>query len=81
MNIIPVTTLDMPELSLYRETRESQLFHYLEPEPGLFLAESCVVIERALDAGYQPRSFLIEEGSLADPFVQRLCSRCALGRR
>ncbi|MCQ2407695.1 MAG: RNA methyltransferase [Oscillospiraceae bacterium] len=40
---------------------ETQLFHLREPAPGLFLAESPNVIERALAAGYQPESFLIDD--------------------
>ena len=39
---------------------ETQLFHYFEPEPGLFIAESQNVILRALSGGYEPVSFLIE---------------------
>ena len=39
---------------------ESQLFHYYEPEPGIFIAESAKVISRALAAGYEPESFLVE---------------------
>ena len=36
---------------------ETQLAHIFEPEPGLFIAESPNVIERAVQAGYQPYSF------------------------
>ncbi|MCR4759112.1 MAG: RNA methyltransferase [Oscillospiraceae bacterium] len=38
---------------------ETQLFHYYEPSPGLFIAESPNVIARAMAAGYKPESFLI----------------------
>ena len=37
-----------------------QLLRYNEPNPGLFIAESPKVIERALKAGYEPLSFLVE---------------------
>ena len=47
-----------PELDVYARLSEPQLLHYYEPQPGLFLAESPRVIERALDAGYEPVSFL-----------------------
>ena len=50
-----------PELDVYARLSEPQLLHYYEPQPGLFLAESPRVIERALDAGYVPISFLMEE--------------------
>ena len=39
---------------------ETQLMHYYEPEPGVFIAESPNVIMRALAAGYEPLSFLID---------------------
>ncbi|MBQ8921976.1 MAG: RNA methyltransferase [Oscillospiraceae bacterium] len=39
---------------------ETQLAHLYEPEPGLFIAESANVIERAIAAGYQPEAFLID---------------------
>ena len=41
-----------------------QLLRYYEPEPGLFIAESPKVIERALNAGYEPLSFLVEHKDL-----------------
>ena len=54
-----------PELDVYARLSEPQLFHYYEPQPGLFLAESPRVIERALDAGYEPVSFLAQSAELA----------------
>lgn len=54
-----------PELDVYARLSEPQLFHYDEPHPGLFLAESPRVIERALDAGYEPVSFLAGSAELA----------------
>ena len=53
-----------PELDVYARTSEVQLLRYYEPEPGVFIAESPKVIERALHAGYQPVSFLIEHKDL-----------------
>ena len=44
----------------YFSLNESQLYHYYEPSPGLFIAESAKVIDRALNAGYEPVSFLVE---------------------
>ena len=49
-----------PELDVYARISEVQLLRYYEPEPGIFIAESPKVIERALNAGYQPISFLVE---------------------
>nr|WP_297766690.1 RNA methyltransferase [uncultured Butyrivibrio sp.] len=57
-----VTTLDIPELSIYHQLSENQLFHINEPDLGIFIAESPKVIGRALDAGYEPISLLIEKG-------------------
>ena len=52
------------ELDVYARTSEVQLLRYYEPEPGIFIAESPKVIERALHAGYQPISFLVEHKDL-----------------
>ena len=54
-----------PELDVYARLSEPKLLHYYEPQPGLFLAESPRVIERALDAGYEPVSFLAGSAELA----------------
>ena len=53
-----------PELDVYARTSEVQLLRSYEPEPGIFIAESPKVIERALKAGYQPISFLVEHKDL-----------------
>ncbi len=49
-------------LQIYNSLHEKQLKHIYEPEPGLFICESRKVVGRALDAGYEPESLLIEEG-------------------
>ena len=60
-NIIKLTDFSAPELDIYARLTEVQLLNRFEPEKGLFIAESPKVIERALDAGYVPVSFLMEE--------------------
>ena len=55
-HIVPITDLSSPELEVYSSLSENQLFHYYEPEAGLFIAESPKVIERACSAGYQSPS-------------------------
>lgn len=60
-NIIKITNFDIPELAVYACLSEVQLLRIHEPAPGLFIAESPKVITRALDAGYKPVSFLLEE--------------------
>lgn len=60
--IIELTDLDeREELQLYTSLNEAQLLHYYEPNGGIFIAESPKVIDRALDAGCQPISFLMEK--------------------
>lgn len=58
---IPITDMDIPELQIYNERKEVQLLRYYEPALGLFIAESPNVILRALAAGYEPLSLLMEQ--------------------
>ena len=60
-NIIEITDFNAPELDVYAQLTEAQLFNKEFPEKGLFIAESPRVIERALDAGYEPVSCLMEK--------------------
>lgn len=59
-NMIEITDFCAPELDIYARLSEVQLRRLYEPEPGIFLAESQIVIKRALAAGYEPVSFLAE---------------------
>ncbi len=73
--VIQVDNLSLPELSIYHEYSENQLFHINEPLLGIFIAESPKVIGRALDGGYEPISLLIEKNQLdkeAEPLAQRV---------
>ncbi len=58
--VIEITDLAAPELEVYARLTEGQLKNRAEPEKGLFIAESPKVIDRALDAGYEPVSLLME---------------------
>ena len=60
-NIIEIANFDAPELDIYARLTEAQLLNKDHPEDGLFIAESPKVIERALDAGYEPVSMLLEK--------------------
>lgn len=60
-NIIEITDFNAPELDIYARLTENQLLNRHEPEKGIFIAESPKVIERALDAGSEPISILIEK--------------------
>ena len=61
MPIIEITDFNDPQLDVYARLSEKQLSHYNEPGLGLFIAESPKVIQRALDAGHRPLSFLVED--------------------
>ena len=64
MNLIEITDVNAPELEVFTKCSEPQLFRYFEPEIGIFLAESASVILRALEAGYEPLSMLVETGRM-----------------
>ena len=74
-NIIEITDFSAPELDVYARLSESQLLHYYEPDSGLFIAESPKVIERALDAGYLPVSFLSERKHITGQ-AREIIQRC-----
>mgnify|MGYP000588672571 CR=1 FL=1 len=59
-NRIEITDFTAPELDVYARIPEVQLLRFYEPKPGLFIAESPKVIQRAANAGYQPVSFLVQ---------------------
>lgn len=59
--IIELNDFGAPELDVYARLNEAQLLHYYEPELGIFIAESPKVIVRALDAGYEPLSMVMEK--------------------
>ena len=59
--VIAVGDFSAPELDIYARLTENQLVNRADPDNALFVAESPVVIERALDSGCVPVSFLMEE--------------------
>ena len=64
MNLIEIKDINAPELDVFSRLSEVQLYRYNEPNMGIFLAESANVIMRALEAGYEPLSMLVETGRL-----------------
>ncbi|MDD6678335.1 MAG: RNA methyltransferase [Firmicutes bacterium] len=62
--IIEITDFSVPELDLYARLTENQLRNRADPTQAHFIAESPLVIGRALDAGYTPVSFLMERRHL-----------------
>ena len=59
-NIVEIEDFLAPELDVYARLTENQLVNRADPHNGLFIAESPNVIDRALDAGYEPVSMLLE---------------------
>ena len=59
-HVIEITDFNAPELDVYARLTEAQILNRRHPEEGLFIAESPNVIHRALDAGYEPVSLLME---------------------
>ena len=57
-----ITDFTAPELDVYARLTEAQLLNRFEPQKGMFIAESPKVIQRALAAGCQPVSLLVERG-------------------
>lgn len=74
-NIIEITDFTAPELDVYARLTEAQLLNREEPAKGLFIAESPKVIERALDAGCQPVSLLMERKHI-DSQAKDVIARC-----
>lgn len=60
MAIIEIHDINAPELDIYARIKDVQLYHYYEPDAGVFIVESPALVERALESGYQPESFLCE---------------------
>ena len=60
VSIIEIPNFSDPALDLYARLTENQLLNRADPENALFIAESPLVIGRALDAGCKPVSFLME---------------------
>ena len=59
--IVEITDINASELEAYNRLSEAQLLHYFEPKEGVFIAESPLVIERALNAGYKPLNLLVDD--------------------
>ena len=75
LHIIEVTDLAAPELDVYARLTEAQLRNRLEPDKGVFIAESPKVIATALDAGYEPLSLLMERRHIEGD-AQPILARC-----
>lgn len=74
-NIRKVTDFSDPELDIYARLTEVQLLNRREPDKGIFISESPKVIERALNAGCVPISFLMETRHVENQ-AKELIARC-----
>lgn len=73
--IIYINDFNTPELDIYARMSENQLLNREHPEDGIFIAESPKVIERALDSGCEPISFLVEDKHL-ETQAKEIIERC-----
>ena len=74
-NIIEVTEFNAPELDVFARLTEAQLRNRMEPEKGVFIAESPKVISVALDAGCQPKALLMERKHIEGQ-AREIIARC-----
>mgnify|MGYP000289612741 FL=1 len=74
-SIIEIQNFSDPALDLYARLTENQLLNRADPENALFVAESPLVIGRALDAGCKPVSFLMERQHIGGK-GREILSRC-----
>ena len=84
MNLISVKDINAPELDIFARYTEPQLRGCFAPDPGLFLAETGSVILRALEAGYEPVSMLVETERLeaeARPVFEAVEKHCGKNER
>lgn len=75
MAIIEIASLGDPRVEMFGALTEAQLRNRLEPEKGIFIAESPKVINVALNAGYEPLAMLCEKRHIAGDAAQ-LIARC-----
>ena len=73
--IYDITDFSAPELDVYARLTENQLVNRADPANALFIAESPLVIGRALDAGCVPVSFLMERRHV-DGKAREILARC-----
>lgn len=72
MNVNRITDINDPAVELFTKYNESQLYHYFEPNGGVFIAETPEVIKRALNRGAEALAFLVEEKAYETEVVQEL---------
>ena len=73
--IIEIADFSAAELDVYARLTEAQLLNRFEPQKAMFIAESPKVIQRALDAGYEPVSVLVERSRMTGESLEAM-ERC-----
>ena len=79
MKYLHIDDINLPELEVYTKLSEVQLLRYFEPDIGVFVSESANVVLRALEAGYEPISLLVEDERLekeARPVIDMIEAAC-----
>ena len=74
-HIFSVNSLDDERVAIYTRYNEPQLLHYNEPGRGIFIAETAMVIERALNYGAKALSFFVEESGFENEAVRSVISK------
>ncbi len=74
-NVVEIQEFEAPELDIYARLTEAQLLNRFDPKRALFIAESPKVIQRALDAGYEPVSVLVERSRMTGESLE-VIDRC-----
>lgn len=74
-NIIKIRDLSQPELDIFTRLTETQLRSRLEPEKGVFIAQSTKITQIALDKGYEPVSILAERRQLENAEGQKILAK------
>lgn len=74
--IIEISDFSAPELDVYARLTENQLLNRADPKNAMFVAESPLVIGRAMDAGCVPLSFLMEPKHI-EGRGHEILARCA----
>lgn len=79
MPVIELNSLMEPGVEVFATLTEAQLRNRVEPDKGIFIAESPKVIRVALDAGYEPLSLLCEQKHITEDAAD-IIARCGTSR-
>ena len=72
--MIRIDNIEDKRVDIFTKYNEAQLYHYFEPNGGVFIAETPEVIKRAFSRGTEPLAFFVEEKAYESEVVQELLS-------